>query len=51
MAAEIAAVRSGSRVLANGNTDVRRTPDLEHAATRCVRELGSIDYVMYESPV
>ena len=48
MASEIAAVRSGSRVLAIGNTDVRRTVDVEQAAERCALELGSIDFVMYD---
>lgn len=45
---EIAATRPGSRVLALGDVDVRRIKDLEDAAAKCVQELGSIDFVMYD---
>ncbi|KAF2236219.1 oxidoreductase [Viridothelium virens] len=46
VANEIATTRPGSRVLAVGNVDVRKIKDLEDAATTCVRELGSIDFVI-----
>lgn len=46
VAKEISNVRSGSRVLGFGNVDVRKAKDLEDAAARCVKELGSIEFVM-----
>jgi peroxisomal 2,4-dienoyl-CoA reductase len=46
MAADIATARAGSKVLGIGAVDVRRVEDLEAAATRCVKELGSIDFVI-----
>ena len=46
VAKEIASIRPGARVLAYGKLDVRRIKDLEEAASKCVKELGSIDFVM-----
>ncbi|KAH7118052.1 hypothetical protein B0J13DRAFT_458711 [Dactylonectria estremocensis] len=46
MAQEIAAVRSGARVIGLGGVDVRDVKGLQDAADRCVEELGSIDYVI-----
>ena len=43
---EIQAVRPGSRVIGLGDVDVRKYKDLEDAAAGCVKELGSIDFVM-----
>ena len=40
------ATRPGSRVIALGGVDVRKVKDLEDAVSTCVRELGSIDFVM-----
>ncbi|KAK0717900.1 hypothetical protein B0T26DRAFT_751897 [Lasiosphaeria miniovina] len=45
-AKEIAKVRDGSRVLGIGGVDVRNFDALKAAADRCVKELGSIDYVV-----
>ncbi|KAK1759166.1 peroxisomal 2,4-dienoyl-CoA reductase [Echria macrotheca] len=45
-AREIAKVRSGARVLGIGGVDVRNYESLKAAADRCVKELGSIDYVV-----
>ena len=45
VAKEIAATRSGSRVLAY-QTDVRDVKNLESAAASCAHELGGIDFVM-----
>ena len=45
-AQEIAATRPGSKVIAIGNVDVRKSKDLEDAAKRCAQEFGSIDLVM-----
>ena len=47
VAAEIATIRPGSKVIGIGGVDVRRIADLEAAVARCVAELGGIDYVMY----
>jgi peroxisomal 2,4-dienoyl-CoA reductase len=46
MAADIATARSGSKVLGIGAVDVRSPETLQAAADRCVKELGSIDFVM-----
>lgn len=46
VAADIATVRSGAKVLAVGGIDVRDIKTLEDAAEKCVRELGSIDFVI-----
>ena len=46
VAGEISSTRSGSRVLAYGNVDVRRIKDVQDAASKCVKELGRIDFVM-----
>ncbi|ERS97006.1 peroxisomal 2,4-dienoyl-CoA reductase [Sporothrix schenckii 1099-18] len=45
-ALDIAKVRAGARVLGIGNVDVRSYDSLKAAADRCVRELGSIDFVI-----
>ncbi|KAL1843382.1 hypothetical protein VTJ49DRAFT_1969 [Mycothermus thermophilus] len=45
-AVEIAKVRPGARVLGIGGVDVRNFDALKAAADRCVKELGSIDYVV-----
>ncbi|KAK0642009.1 hypothetical protein B0T16DRAFT_420875 [Cercophora newfieldiana] len=45
-AKEIALVRPGAKVLGIGNVDVRNFDSLKAAADRCVKELGSIDYVI-----
>lgn len=46
VAADIATVRSGAKVLGIGAVDVRKLEDLERAAERCARELGGLDYCM-----
>ncbi|KIW02428.1 uncharacterized protein PV09_06244 [Verruconis gallopava] len=46
MARDIETARKGSKVLGIGNLDVRKFEDLEAAAARCVKELGSIDFVI-----
>lgn len=48
MAKSIATARSGSKVVGIGGVDVRSIQSLESAVERCVKELGSIDFVMYE---
>ncbi|KAK4445652.1 peroxisomal 2,4-dienoyl-CoA reductase [Podospora aff. communis PSN243] len=45
-AKDIAKVRPGAKVLGIGNVDVRNFDSLKAAADRCVKELGSIDYVI-----
>ncbi|KAK4188425.1 peroxisomal 2,4-dienoyl-CoA reductase [Podospora australis] len=45
-AKEISRVRKGARVLGLGGVDVRSFDSLKAAADRCVKELGSIDYVI-----
>lgn len=45
-AVDIATVRPGAKVLALGGVDVRKPEDLQAAADRCAKELGSIDFVM-----
>jgi peroxisomal 2,4-dienoyl-CoA reductase len=46
MARDLETARSGSKVIGIGAVDVRKVEDLEAAATRCVKELGSIDFVI-----
>ena len=46
MAADIAKVRSGAKVIGVGGIDVRKIETLEAGARRCVKELGSIDFVI-----
>ena len=46
MATEIASARKGSKVLGIGAVDVRSMASVEDAVNRCVKELGSLDYVM-----
>jgi hypothetical protein len=48
MAASIATARPGSNVIGVGATDVRSFDSLKAAVDRCVKELGGIDFVMYE---
>lgn len=50
MAADIATARTGAKVLGLGAVDVRSVKSLEAAAERCVKELGSIDFVMCVHP-
>ena len=47
MAKDIATARPGSKVLGLGAVDVRKPEALVAAAERCVKELGSIDFVMW----
>lgn len=47
VAQDIATARPGAKVVGIGAVDVRNFEDLKNAAERCVKELGSIDYVMY----
>jgi hypothetical protein len=46
MAKEIASVREGAKCLGIGKVDVRSIESLEDAVTKCVAELGSLDYLM-----
>jgi hypothetical protein len=46
VAAEISAVRPGSRVLGIGDVDVRSFDTVQAAVDRTVKELGGIDFVM-----
>lgn len=48
MAASIATARPGAKVIGVGATDVRSFDSLKAAVDRCVKELGGIDFVMYE---
>lgn len=50
MARDIATARPGAKVIGIGAVDVRKYDDLKNAVDRCVKELGAIDFVMYESP-
>lgn len=50
MAQDIATARPGAKVIGIGAVDVRQFEDLKNAVERCVKELGSIDYVMYVCP-
>jgi peroxisomal 2,4-dienoyl-CoA reductase len=47
MAKDIATARKGAKVLGIGAVDVRNAQDLQDAADRCVKELGSLDFCMY----
>ncbi|KAI9745486.1 MAG: hypothetical protein M1818_001020 [Claussenomyces sp. TS43310] len=46
MASSIATARAGARVVGIGAVDVRSIDSLNRAVTRCVEELGAIDYVI-----
>ena len=46
MATDIATARKGAKVLGIGSVDVRQAESLQDAVERCVRELGSLDFVM-----
>jgi peroxisomal 2,4-dienoyl-CoA reductase len=46
MAKDIATARSGAMVIGIGAVDVRQPELLQQAADRCVKELGSIDFVI-----
>ncbi|KAF2477471.1 peroxisomal 2,4-dienoyl-CoA reductase-like protein SPS19 [Lindgomyces ingoldianus] len=46
MAKDIATARTGAKVLGLGAVDVRKPEALTAAAERCVKELGSIDFVI-----
>ncbi|KAI9789374.1 MAG: hypothetical protein M1835_001702 [Candelina submexicana] len=46
MAKDIATARQGAKVLGIGSVDVRKVEALQDAVERCVRELGSIDFVI-----
>ena len=48
MAKSIATARPGAKVIGIGAVDVRKIESLEAAVERCVKELGGIDYVMWE---
>lgn len=50
VARDIAAVRHGTKVLGYGNIDVRDPRSLESVVSKCVAELGGIDFVMSETP-
>jgi peroxisomal 2,4-dienoyl-CoA reductase len=46
VAKDMESCRSGARVIGIGAVDVRNVKDLQDAADRCIKELGSIDFVM-----
>lgn len=46
MAKDIATARKGAKVIGLGAVDVRKPELLQQAAERCVKELGSIDFVI-----
>src|ERR1700712_2683289 len=46
VAKDMESCRPGARVIGFGAVDVRNANDLQDAADRCVKELGSIDFVM-----
>jgi 2,4-dienoyl-CoA reductase [(3E)-enoyl-CoA-producing], peroxisomal len=46
MAKDLAAQRSGAKVIGVGNVDVRSVESLSAAAERCAKELGGIDFLM-----
>ncbi|KAF2187502.1 peroxisomal 2,4-dienoyl-CoA reductase-like protein SPS19 [Zopfia rhizophila CBS 207.26] len=46
MAKDIATARKGAKVLGFGAVDVRKPEALAEAAQKCVKELGSIDFVI-----
>ncbi|KAI9872788.1 MAG: hypothetical protein M1830_001187 [Pleopsidium flavum] len=43
---DIATARKGAKVLGIGSVDVRKVESLQNAVERCVKELGSLDYVI-----
>lgn len=47
-AKEIASIRPDAKVIGIGAVDVRKFESLKDAAERCVKELGAIDFVMYD---
>lgn len=47
MAQDIATAREGAKAIGIGAVDVRIMEKLQEAADRCVKELGSIDFLMY----
>lgn len=47
MAQDIATAREGAKVIGIGAVDVRIMEKLQEAADRCVKELGGIDFLMY----
>ncbi|KAI9810145.1 MAG: hypothetical protein M1827_006671 [Pycnora praestabilis] len=46
MAKDIATARQDAKVLGIGSVDVRKVESLQEAVDRCVKELGSIDFVI-----
>jgi 2,4-dienoyl-CoA reductase [(3E)-enoyl-CoA-producing], peroxisomal len=46
MAKDIATARAGSKVIGLGAVDVRSMESVQKAVDTCVRELGSIDFLM-----
>ena len=46
MAKDIATARKGAKVIGIGSIDVRQAESLQNAVDRCVKELGSLDFVM-----
>lgn len=46
VAKDMETCRPGARVIGIGGVDVRNSQDLQAAADRCAKELGSIDFVM-----
>ncbi|EME84160.1 uncharacterized protein MYCFIDRAFT_163004 [Pseudocercospora fijiensis CIRAD86] len=46
MAKDLMTARRGSRVIGQGNVDVRNAVALKEAADRCAKELGGIDYAI-----
>lgn len=49
MARDIATARSGAKVIGLGAVDVRSVESLQNAVEKCVKELGGIDFVMYDA--
>ena len=48
MAKSIATARSGAKVLGIGAVDVRSVDSLVGAVERCEKEIGEVDFVMYD---
>ena len=48
MAKSISTARPGSKVIGIGGVDVRNIKSLDSAVETCVKELGGIDFVMYD---
>lgn len=46
VAKDIATARRGAKVLGIGAVDVRSMESLQSAVSRCITELGGIDFVM-----